>query len=98
VTEGTQHIVVIEGTVWSPIDAAELARRIRHYVGDTHDLMHAATSLAETVEHHVEQGGGDPVVLTVDEKKVAYAVLNEWRQFGTIPDAVDELFRLLAAP
>jgi hypothetical protein len=97
-TKGMDHDVVIEGTVWHPIEAAELARHIRRYVGEDHGLMHAATSLAETIGHQVEAEHGDPIVLTEDERKVAYAVLNEWRQFRDIPDAVDPLYQLLHAP
>jgi len=97
VTEGAHHDVVIEGTVWHPIEAAELARHIRRYVGDDHDLLHAATSLAERIGHQVESGHGDPIVLSEDERKVVYAVVNEWRQYLDIPDAVDPLYQLLHA-
>ena len=97
-TEGTHHVVVIEGTDWSAVDAAELARHIRHYIGDDRPEMRTAKTLAESIEQRVEAGGGDPIVLSADEKKVAFAVLNEWRQFLTIPDAVNTLYRLLAAP
>ena len=71
-TEGTHHDVVIEGTVWHPIEATEFARHIRRYVGDDRDVMQAATSLAETIGHQVEAGHGDPIVLTENERKVAY--------------------------
>jgi hypothetical protein len=96
-TEGTHHVVVIEGTDWSSVDAAELARHIRHYVGDDRPELRAATSLADEIEERVQAGSGTPIVLTVEQKKVAYAVLNEWRQFLTIPDAVNTLYRELAA-
>jgi hypothetical protein len=98
VIEGAHHIVVIEGTDWSSVDAAELARHVRQYVADDRPEMRAATRLAETIEERVEAGGGEAIVLTAEQKHVAYAVLNEWRRFLTIPDAVDSLYRLLAAP
>lgn len=94
-TEGMHHDVVIEGTVWHPIEAAELARHIGRYVGEDHDLTHAAASLAETIGHQVETGHGDPIVLTEHERTVAYTVLNEWRQFWDIPDAVIPLYDVL---
>jgi hypothetical protein len=97
VTEGTHHDVVIEGTVWHPIEATEFARHIRRYVSEDRDLVHAATSLAETVGHQIETGHGDPIVLTETQRKVAYTVLNEWRQFQDIPDVVDTLYQLLHA-
>ena len=97
-TEDTHHDVVIEGTVWHPIEAAELARHIRRYVGEDHDSTRAATSLAEAIGRQVESGHGDPIVLTEDQRKVAYAVLNEWRQYLDVPDAVDPLYQLLHAP
>jgi hypothetical protein len=98
VTDGMHHDVVIEGTVWHPIEGAELARHIRRYVGEDHDLLHAATALAERIGHQVEAGHGDPIVLTEDERKVVYAVVNEWRQYLDIPDAVDPLYQLLHTP
>jgi hypothetical protein len=98
VTEGTHHDVVIEGTVWHPMEAAEFARHIRRYVGEDRDMMQTAASLAETIGHQVEAGHGDPIVLTEMERNVAYAALNEWRQFRDIPDAVETLYQLLHAP
>jgi len=97
VTECRHHEVVIEGTVWHPIEATEFARHLRRYVGEDRDVMQAATSLAETIGHQVEAGHGDPIVLTENARKVAYAVLNEWRQFLDIPDAVDPLYQQLHA-
>src|SRR5262249_9561882 len=95
VTEDTHHDVVIEGTAWHPIEAAELTRHLRRYVSEAHDLTNAATSLAETIGHQVETGHGDPIVLDDNERKVAYTVLNEWRQFWDIPDVVNTLYELL---
>lgn len=97
VTEGTHHVVVIEGTEWHPIEATELARHLMRYVDEDHDLVHAATGLAETIGHQVETGHGDPIVLTENERKVAYAVLNEWRQYLDIPEPVLPLYDLLHA-
>jgi len=91
------HDVVIEGTVWHPIEAAEFARHIQRFAGEDHDEMHAAKTLAEAIGHQVEAGHGDPIVLTEDERKVAYVVLNEWRSYWDIPDAVDPLYQLLHA-
>jgi hypothetical protein len=98
VTEGAHHDVVIEGTVWHPIDATELAQHIRRYESEDRDLTRAATSLADTIGGQVEAGRGDPIVLTENERQVAYAVLNEWRQFVDIPDAVEPLYQLLHVP
>ena len=97
-TEGAHHDVVIEGTAWHPIEASEFARHLGRYETEDRDLMRAAQSLAETIGHQVEAGQGDPIVLTENEKTVAYAVLNEWRQFMDIPDAVDPLYQLLHVP
>lgn len=97
-TEGTHHDVVIEGTVWHPIEATEFARHIRRYAGEDRDVLQAAGNLADTIGHQVEAGLGDPIVLSENERKVAYAVLNEWRQFQDVPDAVDTLYQLLHAP
>ena len=96
-TEGTHHDVVIEGTVWHPIEAGEFARHIRRYAGEDPDVVHAATNLAETIGHQIEGGHGDPIVLTENERKAAYAVLNEWRQYQDIPDVVVTLYDLLHA-
>jgi len=98
VTGGAHHDVVIEGTAWHPIEATELARHLGRYESEDLALMRAAKSLAETIGHQVEAGHGDPIVLTENERKVAYAVLNEWRQFVDIPDAVEPLYQLLHAP
>lgn len=96
-TESTHHDVVVEGTVWHPIEAAELARHIGRYVGEDPDLVHAAKNLSETIGHQVEGGHGDPIVLTEDERKVAYAILNEWHQYLDVPDVVNTLYELLHA-
>jgi hypothetical protein len=95
--------VAIEGSEWSLEDAMEFARRIRRYPGGSASpvVTHAATSLAERLDHFVEIGGvgiGGSLDLTVNEAKVASAVLDEWRQSGAKPDAPDTLYRLLAAP
>jgi len=101
-TEPAAVTIVIEGSEWSLEDAAEFARRIRRYLGaSSSQVMHAATSLAERLDHFVEIGGvgiGGSLDLTLNEAKVASAVLDEWRQSSTRPDAVDTLYRLLAAP
>jgi hypothetical protein len=102
-TEPAAGTIVIEGSEWSLEDATEFARRIRRYLGASSSqvVMHAATSLAERLDHFVEIGGvgiGGSLDLTLNEAKVASAVLDEWRQSSTRPDAVDTLYRLLAAP
>ena len=96
-TEDTHRDVVIDGTVWHPIEAGELARHLARYVSEDHDLMDAAKSLAERIGHHVEIAHGEPIVLTDDERKVAYTVLNEWRQYSDIPDVVNTLYEQLHA-
>jgi hypothetical protein len=103
VAEETQPTVVIEESAWSLEDAAEFARRIRRYLGASASpvVMHAATSLAERLDYFVEIGGvgtSGSLDLTLNEAKVAVAVLDEWRQSRTRPEAVDVLYRLLAAP
>src|SRR5262245_19420006 len=97
VTEGTHHDVVIEGTVWHPIEATEFARHLRRYIGEDRDVMQAATSLAETIGHQVEAGHGDPIVLTENDRKVASSVLTACRHCLDIPDAVDPLYQQLHA-
>lgn len=96
-TEGVHHDVVIEGTVWHPIEATELAHHVGRYVSEDPDLKNAAANLAQTIRHQVESGHGDPLVLSEDARKVAYAVLNEWRQYQDIPDVVVTLYDVLHA-
>jgi hypothetical protein len=86
--------VGVEGVPFDVEDAREFGERTRRYQHPT--ALAGAASLAAQLEERVEQGGGDLLPLTNEEKIAASAVLGEWRQSSGRPDAVDTLYRLLA--
>lgn len=74
-----------------PVDlelASEFADRVEQYIGTSPAIEDAARTLAEHVRHRVDQRGGEGLFLTENEKMVAAAVLDEWRDRPPILDAL----------
>jgi hypothetical protein len=88
--------VRIEGIEFDLDAAAEFAERARRQTTSPRSQrMTAWITIAAQIDQRIEDGGGDLLPLTENERTAAIAVLDEWqRDRAARPSAVDELYRL----